>query len=119
MKFQDLCQAGQRKIQYAIGLADESWENCAGWWKPEGKTGSAVEDMRRWFAAWEKFKESIQTQDFEDAFMQWLADAFPGKELLSPLFSEAKFHGGPSHLRLHDAYEIAKRLTSTQEEDDA
>jgi hypothetical protein len=73
MKLSELLKGGQFNVRQIIEDETREWEHSSIWWRGQNKRGEAVENMRRWFAAFNVFKDNVlnKDMDIEDAFRIW------------------------------------------------
>jgi hypothetical protein len=111
MKKSQLTLTGQHKLEAMLQLETESWNWCRHWWEPADKSGTAVQEMRHWNAAFERFKAKIEgDEDLEISFREWYAEnkrieINQVPEILNTFSSNINV----PELRFLEAFDFAKR----------
>jgi hypothetical protein len=73
MRLLELNEGSRCILRDIVRFEDEQWNDCKHWWEPESKSGPAVEDMRRWHATYNEFRNKLlSNEDIGDALTEWV-----------------------------------------------
>jgi hypothetical protein len=72
MKLSELTIDGQAQVRRRIENEQRSWDNSAIWWKGDDKVSPACQEMKAWYAAFQKFSAAVfADEDIDAAFKEW------------------------------------------------